>query len=102
MFQKKKKALQLVMKLPLKDNHGGIQRAVRHKFTNEDLVKPGALKKVMEFLANMLQQGKFVRLRNWMLRWETFNQKPGWSVEKYLTEYNALVSEAKVEFGTEI
>ena len=32
-----KKAVQLVMKLPLKDNFGGIQRAVRHKFTNEDL-----------------------------------------------------------------
>ena len=33
----------------------------------------------MEFLAGMLQQGKFVRLRNWMIRWESFVQKPGWS-----------------------
>ena len=64
-----KKALQLVMKLPLKDNHGGIQRAVSHKFTNEDSMKKGSLKDVMDFLSEMLQQGKFVRLRNWMVRW---------------------------------
>jgi len=99
---KKKRAMILTMELPLNDAHGGLQRAVRNKYKNEELMVEGGVKMLMDFLGTILQEQTFVRLRSWMHRWENFRQKPSWSIERYLTEFHTLVSEAKSQFQHDI
>ena len=97
-----KKAMMLTMELPLNDAHGGLQRAVRNKFKNEELMVNDGVKIVIDFLSTILEEQSFVRLRGWMHRGETFCQKPSWSIERYLTEFHSLVSEAKTQFKHDI
>ena len=99
---KKKRAMILTMELPLNDAHGGLQRAVRNKYKNEELMVEEGVKMLMDFLGTILQEQTFVRLRSWMHRWENFRQKPSWSIERYLTEFHTLVSEAKSQFQHDI
>ena len=98
----RKKAMILTMELPLNDAHGGLQRAVRNKFKNEELMVNDGVEKLITFLGTILQEQTFVRLRGWMYRWENFRQKPSWSLERYLTEFHTLVSEAKTQFNHDI
>ena len=70
-----KRAMILTMELPLNDAHGGLQRAVRNKFKNEELMVEDGVEKILQFLASILQEETFVRLRNWVYCWENFRQK---------------------------
>ena len=60
------------------------------------------VEKILQFLASILQEETFVRLRNWVYRWENFRQKSSWSLERYITEFHMLVAEAKNQFKHDI
>ena len=60
------------------------------------------VEKIMQFLASILQEETFVRLRNQVYCWENFRHKSSWSLERYLTEFHTLVAEAKNQFKHDV
>ena len=63
----------------------------------DNLGEHDGVDQLLAFLENRLIEPIFVRLCRWMDKFETFEQKSTWNVERLITELKKLNNQAKTE-----
>ena len=94
--------LAIALKLPTKDNYGGLQRLITQRITPERLRTVEGFDLVMKELDTILQHPLFLRLVNWQQRWDGIMQKPEDSIEAHLHKIKQLAKLGSDDFGFEI
>ena len=99
---KNKQGLMLLGELPVKDKFGGLQGIVMDKLSMETLAEDDGIDRLMVFLESRMMEPSFIRLCKWLDKFENFQQKSSWNAERYITEFNKMISQAKSEFSLNI
>ena len=99
---KEKQGLMLLGELPMKDKYGGLQGIVIDNVGIDVISSATGCDMLMAYLEKRMMEPSFVRLCKWLDKFEGFDQKSNWNSERLITEFNKLITQAKVEFNLTI
>ena len=95
----KDQGLAIALKLPMKDAYGGLQQLVTTRIDKEKLRTEEGYDLVMKELDKILKHPVFLRLINWLDKFENVKQRDEENIEAYLERVRTLVRLAKDEFS---
>jgi len=99
---KEKQGLMLLGELPMKDKYGGLQGIAIDNIGIDVISSAIGCDILRAFLEKRMMEPSFVRLCKWLDKFEVFDQKSNWKSERLITEFNKLITQAKVEFNLTI
>ena len=94
-----RRAVLLLMELPLQDQHGGLRAIVRQRVGLPSLQTHNGVYYLLAAVRAVMDAPTFNRLQHWSNKWDHFKQAKDWGMEQYVMEFYKLINRGEKEFG---